>query len=202
MTSVFPPSRRPAELRRPAVARSSPRPAPPASAADFRALMSAFPTGVAVVTTYGADGRPRGLTCSSLSSVSADPPTLSVCLTTRGETLRALREHGAFAVNLLHHGGQRAARVFARPTENRFGQVVWRPSPGAGLPWLADDAFAVAECAVSALSEIADHTVVIGEVTGVAQEPGVPLLYGARGFAAWPGGMVPGPLAAPEGVAS
>ncbi|MFD1832113.1 flavin reductase [Streptomyces desertarenae] len=95
-----------------------------------------------------------------------------------------------------------ARALFARPAENRFGQVTWRTSPGAGLPWLADDAFAVAECTVSNLSEIADHTAVIGEVTGVAQEPGVPLLYGARGFAAWPGGTVPGSLAAPEGVAS
>ncbi|WP_435612839.1 flavin reductase family protein [Streptomyces sp. bgisy159] len=202
MTSVLPPSRRPAELRGHPAPRPSPRSGPPASATAFRTLMSAFPTGVAVVTTYGDDGRPRGLTCSSLSSVAAEPPTLSVCLTTRGETLRALRAHGSFAVNLLHHGGQRAAQVFARPADNRFGQVAWRASPGAGLPWLVEDAFALAECTVSGLSEIADHTVVIGEVTGVAQESGVPLLYGARGFAAWPGGTVPGPLPAPEGVAS
>lgn len=186
-----------------AVPRHSPPPdTGPARPEAFRALMSAFPTGVAVVTTYGADGLPRGLTCSSLSSVAAEPPTLSVCLTTRGETLRALRASGVFAVNLLHDAGRRAAQVFARPGQDRFGQVDWRPSPGAGLPWLAEDAFAVAECRVSDLSEVSDHTVVIGEVTGVVQEPGVPLLYGARGFAAWPGGTVPGPHVAPEGVAS
>ncbi|WKX69489.1 flavin reductase family protein [Streptomyces sp. XD-27] len=170
--------------------------------ADFRALMSAFPTGVAVVTTYGADGRPRGLTCSSLASVTADPPTLSVCLTTRGETLRALRAYGAFAVNLLHHGGQRAAEVFARPAANRFAEVEWCPSPDAGLPWLTRDAFAVADCHVSEWAEVGDHTVVMGEVTAVVQESGAPLLYGARGFAVWPGGEVPGPVPAREGVAS
>src|SRR5439155_979792 len=46
----------------------------------FRAMMSAFPTGVAVVTTTDADGRPHGMTCSSVCSVTLEPPTLLVCL--------------------------------------------------------------------------------------------------------------------------
>ncbi|AWN28680.1 flavin reductase family protein [Streptomyces libani] len=168
----------------------------PVPADDFRSLMGAFPTGVAVITTYGTDDRPRGLTCSSLSSVTTAPPTLSVWLTTRGETLGALREYGAFAVNLLHDRGQRAGEVFAHPVADRFSQVGWRRSPEAGLPWLADDAFAVAECRVTKLVEVSDHTLVVGAVTGVTQDPGTPLLYGARRFASWPGGEAPAaPLA-------
>lgn len=174
----------------------------PVAVDEFRSLMSAFPTGVAVITTYGPDGLPRGLTCSSLASVTSEPPTLSVCLTTRGETLRALRARGAFAVNLLHDGGRRAAEVFAKPVSDRFDQVEWRPSPGAGLPWLVRDAFTTADCRVSDLIEVGDHTMVLGEVTGVVQESGTPLLYGVRRFAHWPGGAVPGARPAPEGVAS
>ncbi|MEU8916036.1 MULTISPECIES: flavin reductase family protein [Streptomyces] len=168
----------------------------PVPADDFRSLMGAFPTGVAVITTYGTDDRPRGLTCSSLSSVTTAPPTLSVWLTTRGETLGALREYGAFAVNLLHDRGQRAGEVFAHPVADRFSQVGWRRSPEAGLPWLADDAFAVAECRVTKLVEVSDHTLVVGAVTGVTQDAGTPLLYGVRRFASWPGGEAPAaPLA-------
>ncbi|MGW1894594.1 flavin reductase family protein [Streptomyces sp. NPDC002004] len=166
------------------------RSVPPAADAGvdpgcFRSLMSAFPTGVAIVTTYGADGRPRGLTCTSLSSVTTAPPTLSVCLTSRGESLLALREHGAFAVNLLHEQGRQTAEAFARPVADRFGQTEWRPSPGAGLPWLTSAAFAVAECRVVHLIEVGDHTAVFGEVTGVVQDPGIPLLYGERRFSSW-----------------
>ncbi|WP_435602554.1 flavin reductase family protein [Streptomyces sp. bgisy130] len=175
----------------------------PVPADDFRSLMGAFPTGVAVITTYGADDRPRGLTCSSLSSVTTAPPTLSVWLTTRGETLTALREYGAFAVNLLHERGERAGEVFAHRVADRFAQVGWRRSPDAGLPWLADDAFAVAECRVTKLVEVSDHTLVVGAVTGVTQLPGTPLLYGARRFASWPGGEVPaGPLSVGSPVTS
>ncbi|MFG2092738.1 flavin reductase family protein [Streptomyces sp. NPDC048612] len=165
----------------------------PVPADAFRSLMGAFPTGVAVITTYGTDDRPRGLTCSSLASVTTAPPTLSVWLTTRGETLQALRAYGAFAVNLLHERGQRAAEVFAHPVADRFARVGWRRAPDAGLPWLADDAFAVAECRVTQLVEVSDHTLVLGAVTGVTQEAGTPLLYGARRFASWPGGGVPAP---------
>ncbi|WP_415947332.1 flavin reductase family protein [Streptomyces sp. KLOTTS4A1] len=175
---------------------------PPVSVAGFRDLMGAFPTGVAVITTYGADGRPRGLTCSSLASVTAEPPTVSVGLTTRGETLRALREHGGFAVNLLHRYGRHAAEVFARRSENRFAEVAWAPSPEAGLPWLTEAAFVTADCRVTRLTEVGDHTVVLGEVSDVLRKPGTPLLYGAREFAVWPGGELPPPLPAAGELAS
>lgn len=189
-----------------AAAPTAPRPLPrqtrhttrtPVPRDTFRSLMSAFPAGVAVITTYGPDGGPRGLTCTSLASVTADPPILSVCLTTRGETLQALRGHGAFAVNLLHDQGRDTAEVFAKPVADRFAHTAWQPSPGAGLPQLTDDAFATADCEVTHLTEVGDHTLVLGQVTGVAQAPGTPLLYGAQRFASWPGGMLAGPGRAP-----
>ncbi|MEV8536208.1 flavin reductase family protein [Streptomyces sp. NPDC051211] len=158
----------------------------------FRSMMSAFPSGVSVITTYDENGFPRGLTASSLASVTAEPPTVSVCLNTGGDTLQALREHGSFAVNLLHDRGRRAAGVFATPNTDRFAQVEWRPSPGLGLPWLIEDAFVTAECQVAGMLEIGTHTLVLGSVVEVAQEAGTPLMYGGRRFANWPGGEMPG----------
>ncbi|MGW7578723.1 flavin reductase family protein [Streptomyces sp. NPDC054765] len=194
----------------PASARPAPRPLrwespgqsrPPVPADGFRSLMSGFPAGVAVVTTYGPDRLPRGLTCTALASVTADPPILSVCLTTRGETLQALRTCGMFAVNLLHDRARHTAEVFAKPVADRFARTGWQPSPTAGLPWLSDDAFATAECQVAHLAEVGDHTVVLGLVTGLVQVPGTPLLYGAHRFASWPGGEIPGPQWLPEAPA-
>lgn len=147
-------------------------------------LMSAFPTGVAVVTSVDADGTPRGMTCTSLTSATLVPPTLLVCLRIGSGTLDAVRASGRFAVNLLADGGRQAAEVFAGP-ERRFERVGWRPSP-CGLPWLLEDAFAVAECRVGGVVDIGDHTAVFGQVTGIEQVTGTPLLYGHRRYGALP----------------
>jgi flavin reductase (NADH) len=157
----------------------------PVEVDDYCAVMSAFPTGVVVVTTVGQDGRPRGLTCSSLCSVTLRPPTLLVCLHTRSGTLEALQARGRFAVNLLHARGREAAEVFSSLVPDRFARVGWRPSQRTGLPWLVDDAFAFAECRTTRTSVVGDHAVVLGEVTEVAQTADVPLLYGLRQFSTW-----------------
>ncbi|AGM07918.1 flavin reductase family protein [Amycolatopsis keratiniphila] len=153
---------------------------------EFRGLMSGFPTGVAVVTAIDHRGAPWGLTCSSLSSVTLDPPTLLVCLREDSGTLAALAAGGRFGVNLLHTDGLAAAGVFATPGDDRFARVCWEPAGGAGMPWLVDDALAFAGCAVAGTIPVGDHTIVLGEVTDVRLASGDPLLYGRRRFAVWP----------------
>lgn len=158
-----------------------------ASADEFRQLMSAFPTGVSVVTATDRSGLPRGMTCSSLTSVTVRPPTILVCLRLGSPTLSAVQERQRFAVNLLHDRGQRAAEVFARvPVPERFSRVAWRWLP-SGLPWLSADALAVADCVVAHDFEVGDHAVVLGEVREItmADPAEMPLLYGRRQFASW-----------------
>jgi hypothetical protein len=88
--------------------------------AAFRDLMNVFPSGVSVVTTRDLDGVPYGLTCTSMCSVSLRPPILLACLQTHSATLAAVLWQGAFAVNLLHSGGQRVAELFATAQSDRF----------------------------------------------------------------------------------
>lgn len=155
--------------------------------ADFRELMARFPTGVAVVTTYDRDGQPRGMTCSSLCSVTLEPPTLLVCLRDGSPTLDSIRQRDRFAVNLLHEGARSTAELFASGAPDRFDRVGWQDTGGGG-PSLVDDAHSVAHCRVSDTKLVGDHLVVFGEVerlweTGERR----PLLYGLRQYAAWPG---------------
>ncbi|UCM86512.1 flavin reductase family protein [Streptomyces marincola] len=163
-----------------------------AGAAEFRELMSRFPTGVSVVTTVDADGTPQGATCSSLSSVTLAPPTLLVCLRTDGGTLQAVRETGRFAVNLLHEDAQRAAQVFAGPCADRFAEVSWRAWRPSGLPHLHLDALACADCRVSAELPVGDHVVVVGAVAHIALSARMPLMYGMRRFLGWTVPAAPG----------
>lgn len=150
-----------------------------------RTFMSGFPTGVAVVTSVDLDGDPCGLTCSSLISVTLDPPTLLVSVHVRSRTLDAIRRLGAFGVNLLHARGRYAAEVFASPHPDRFGVVAWKPHGRKGLPWLVDDTFGFTECVLSDMRTVGDHALVVGQVADVQYATDVPLLYGLRQFSIW-----------------
>lgn len=156
-------------------------------AAAFRELMSGFPSGVAVVTTVDDQGVPRGMTCTSLCSVGLEPPSLLVCLDNRSGTLRAAVARGAFAVNLLHTAGRRAAASFSTPGPGRFGEFDWEPVEPHGMPRLVSDAHSTAVCRVLRTVPGGDHTVVLGAVEHVVTEDGPrPLLYGRRRYATWP----------------
>ncbi|GGU09222.1 flavin reductase family protein [Streptomyces violascens] len=160
--------------------------ADPATPDRFRAMMSGFPTGVGVVTTTGHDGAPRGMTCSSVCSVTLSPPTLLVCLRDGSPTLEAILERGTFAVNLLHEGARETAELFASGNPDRFRMVPWEQETDAGGPHLVRDAHTVADCDVSAVHRVGDHVTVFGEVRLITGRHGLPpLLYGLRQFRVW-----------------
>lgn len=148
--------------------------------------MGAFPTGVAIVTAVDNAGRPHGMTCTSLASVSLRPPTLLICLNSGCGTLAALMDSGAFAVNVLHAGARPAAELFASPRPDRFGCVTWQPSALTAAPWLTADAVAIADCRVCEVSVLSDHHVVFGQVIGARHgDDGPPLLHGRRRYGEW-----------------
>jgi flavin reductase (DIM6/NTAB) family NADH-FMN oxidoreductase RutF len=149
--------------------------------------MAQFPTGVAVVTTTDGLGRPRGMTVSSVCSVTLTPPTLLICLRQGGPTLEAVRERGTFALNLLHSRAQRVAELFASGDPDRFERIEWDLSESYAGPHLSHDAHAVADCRVSRTESVGDHVVVFGETFSIADsENHAPLLYGLRQFRSWP----------------
>ncbi len=161
-------------------------PAPHATAGGFRAMMSGFPTGVCIVTCADLDGTPRGMTCSSLCSVSLEPPTLLVCLRAGSPTLRAVLDTGGFTVNLLHDGAREAAELFASGDPERFALI-----PGSGPRRRRDricsrDAHTIADCEVTLTHRTGDHVTVFGEARTIRQEQDrPPLLYGLRQFRSW-----------------
>jgi flavin reductase (DIM6/NTAB) family NADH-FMN oxidoreductase RutF len=121
---------------------------------------------VTVVTSVGADGEPAGTTANAVSSLSLDPPLVLVCFDQASLTLRAVRSHRAFAVNVLA-GSQRHLSVnFAR----RGLAAAWddvRHQPGStGSPRL-HGALAVVECTVEHELPGGDHVIVVGRVREV-----------------------------------
>jgi flavin reductase (DIM6/NTAB) family NADH-FMN oxidoreductase RutF len=106
-------------------------PVPELPAAEFREAMGHFATGVTVVTSVDADGEPVGTTANAVTSLSLDPPLVLVCFDLGSQTLRAIRGHGAFVVNVLAAPQQHLSRNFARRASRRPGR---ESSTGAGRP--------------------------------------------------------------------
>ena len=149
-------------------------------AALFRQLLGRFATGVSIVTARGADGRPVGMTASSLASVSLEPPLLLVAVDKANDMHDVLRAAPHFAVNILASDQESLSRRFAEVDPNRFAGVGYREGRN-GAPLLAN-ALAHIECAMHAAVPGGDHTVFLGLVTGGDVTEKRPLVYYRSGY--------------------
>jgi flavin reductase (DIM6/NTAB) family NADH-FMN oxidoreductase RutF len=169
----------------------------PLDTETFRRVMSAFPTGVTVVTTVGDDDQPKGLTLQAFVAVSSAPPLLLISLDRESRTLDAMMARGAFVVNFLAEGREHVSNKFASKDEDKFADVNWRPSKIArGAPVLADDSVAYAECIVSEKIAAGDHWLFVASVEGGDSNARTPLMYFRRKYSAWSSEhVVPAPQA-------
>ncbi|MDE4132744.1 flavin reductase family protein [Phaeobacter sp. QD34_3] len=155
--------------------------------ASFRSAMARFPGAVTVITALSgpeAGAERRGITATAVCSVSADPPSLLVCVNRATGTRAAIHETGRFNVNLLAKPDDLLAMQFAGQGgvtgEEKFAWGDWN-ADSRGLPRLAS-ALLCFSCDVSEATEAGSHTVFIGRITDIAQGEGEPLLYERSGF--------------------
>jgi flavin reductase (DIM6/NTAB) family NADH-FMN oxidoreductase RutF len=144
--------------------------------ADMRRVLGRFCTGVVVVTAQRGD-RPEGFTAQSLTSVSLDPPLVSVCVARTSSTYALVREAGHFCVSVLSEHQDHLSAQFASRLEDRFDGVSHSPSPVNGAPVL-HECLAWVDCVIEAEHEAGDHVIVIGRVLDLgSEESGKPLLF-------------------------
>ncbi|MEU2084302.1 flavin reductase family protein [Streptomyces albus] len=175
----------------------APAPQRPVARGDFVAAMGNAATGVTVVSTDGPAGR-FAQTVSAMCSVSADPPSLLVCVNERSPLAAAARENGAFAVSVLSAGQTHVSDVFAgRPSALTgpygpyaaydFGCADWH-ALDTGAPVLRDAAAAF-DCRLTDAVRQGTHQVLFGAVgAATVRRDLAPLVHHARAYAA------PGPL--------
>jgi flavin reductase (DIM6/NTAB) family NADH-FMN oxidoreductase RutF len=109
---------------------------------------------------------PAGLTVTSFSSASLQPPLVSFYIGHGSSSWPVVRTAAHFAVNLMGNGQEEVAARFARKGADRFGpQTCWTPGPG-GLPLLAG-ATTHLICAVHGMMTVGDHELVVGQVARV-----------------------------------
>jgi len=149
----------------------------------FREVMSSFPSGVVIVTAFGHDGEPRGLTVNAFCAVSLEPPLALACIDKLSNTLPAVRHTDGFTANILAASREPLARLMATKAADKFKTLEWRRSDAGGGPVLEHDIAAYAVCTLKETIEAGDHWILIGNVVEGARLPGVsPLVYGRRDY--------------------
>src|SRR5689334_12080327 len=158
------------------------------SAAELREAMGHFATGVTVVTSVDADGQPVGTTANAVSSLSLTPPLVLVCFDLGSMTLRAIRGHGAFVVNVLAAPQQHLSRNFARRGFAAAWDGVRHRRGPTGSPRL-EDVLAVLECTVEHSLPGGDPEIIVGRVRHAETRPapGAPLLFFRGSYASLTG---------------
>ncbi|MHB8505753.1 MAG: flavin reductase family protein [Acidimicrobiales bacterium] len=150
---------------------------------EYLQSMAQAATGVTVVTTDGRAGR-WGQTVSAMCSVSAQPPTLLVCVNRRSPLVPAVEANGAFSVNVLAAGQAGVADTFAgRPGGGRpydFACAPW-DHLDSGCPGLRG-ASAVFDCRLEDATDSGTHRVFFGAVVGCRRTPAEPLTYAGRRY--------------------
>lgn len=146
--------------------------------------MASFPSGVVVLTAFGEDGRPRGLTLSAFCAASLQPPLALACIDKTSNTLPAVQHTGGFTANILAAGRERLARRMATKLTDKFDSIAWRqPKSKLGGPILESDAAAYAVCTLRDILEAGDHWILIGLVTEGEQFTGVvPMVFSRRTY--------------------
>jgi flavin reductase (DIM6/NTAB) family NADH-FMN oxidoreductase RutF len=144
--------------------------------------MARLPAGVVVVSARVADGY-RGLTASSLVSISVEPPMVMVGLEREATTRAAVVEGKAFNVSVLTRSQEFIADRFASrapAVDSAWLQVPHRLGTN-GIP-LIEGCAAWLECRLAQVHPAGDHDICVGEVQQAIRGSGDPLILWDRAF--------------------
>ena len=126
--------------------------------ARLREAFGFFPTGVVAVAAE-VEGRLIGLAASSFTSVSLEPPLVSINLATSSKTWPDLRRAGHLGVTVLADHHDVVCRQLAGPVDQRFDDLAYRVTDDGAVT--LDEGLAQFDCTIHNEVEAGDHTIVI-----------------------------------------
>ena len=142
---------------------------------EYRKTLGQFVTGVTIVTTTSEDGTPRGFTANSFTSVSLDPPLVSICIGDFNEGIDIFKNSKYFAINILNENQMEISNIFATPSQNKFDNTKWFKGD-SGAP-IIENSLAWFECSNFEQIRSGDHIILIGNVKSFKKDSGYPLGY-------------------------
>jgi flavin reductase (DIM6/NTAB) family NADH-FMN oxidoreductase RutF len=148
--------------------------------AELRRVFGAFPSGVTAIAAL-IDGNPVGIAASSFTSVSLDPPLVSVCVAHSSTTWPALRDATRFGVSVLGAHQQQACLQLSARDRNRFAALDWWATLDGAV--LLEGASAWLECSTDAQHRAGDHDIVVLRVHHLDADDAIrPLVFHASQF--------------------
>jgi len=129
----------------------------------LKQAMRAYPQGVTVATTDGPSGA-TGMTVSSFTSVSLEPPLVLISIA-KGSAMHDLfREAKAYAINFLADDQKSVSDRFAGRTSARDRFEGLRFTKGVTGSPIIEGARVAIECKAWKVYEGGDHSILVGEV--------------------------------------
>lgn len=129
----------------------------------FRSVLGRVPTGVMVITTRTPTGQ-LARTANSFTSVSLDPPLVSVCFSDKSPFTAALLASGLWGVSVLAADQHELSIHFAhRRSPKDLTGIPHTIGPRTGAALLTESV-ATLECRSVLTHPAGDHTLLIAEV--------------------------------------
>lgn len=151
--------------------------------ASFLDAMACVPSAVTVIATTH-EGSHAGLVATSVCSLSADPPTLLVCVNKSASAHAALLAAGTFSVNVLTASqGGFADRFVRTKGAARFATADWHLR-WEGAPTL-HHAMASFHCVLTEVTDGHTHSCIFGRVVQAhmaADSDATGLIWHQRGY--------------------
>ena len=127
-------------------------------ARTVRNLFAAYPSGVTAICAV-VDGKPVGMAASSFTSVSIEPPLVSICIQTNSTTWPSLRQCRKLGVSVLAANQDNECRQLSAKGVDRFDQVEWKTTEDDAV--LIANAASMLECSIETEIEAGDHLIVL-----------------------------------------
>ena len=149
----------------------------------LRRAMRAWTTGVAIITSFYGDQQ-YGMTVNSFTSISLEPPLVSVALKQLTHTHDLIVKSGMFSVTILTSAQKELSDRFAGKMPNIIDRFEGIQTETISLDSpVFKDGMAYFDCRVTSSMPVGENTLFVAEVLDARGEgEGVPLVYHNREY--------------------
>lgn len=150
---------------------------------ELRRVMRSWSSGIALITSHH-EGDLHGMTATSFTAVSLEPPLALVCLDRDSRTLEMINLSHVFAAVILSQDQRELSDLFAGRLgreQDKFANIPYEQTPSGNPVPLGSLAYI--DCRVAASYDGGGSLIVVGEVLdGRVLQQGKPLVYFNRGY--------------------
>jgi len=146
----------------------------------LRQAFGCFPSGVTAFCGL-LDGVAEGMAASSFTSVSLDPPLVSVCVANTSTTWPKLARLERLGLSVLADDHAPIAKALAAKNGDRFESVDWMATESGAV--FVHGATLWLECSPYQRVEAGDHEIVVLQIVALAMYPDIaPMVFHRSNF--------------------